>query len=187
MLYSCEASPGKPEKSDSCEAMCLYQRAALGYFSASGLEVTALKTATSACEGASLYEALLANCSAKSRQARSRCKVRDLAKAKKHTAMPRGIGIRAARRLVLSFIWQFLRLPPKHGPILFIIKTQWQGHLEAAKGVTGKSKDLPNNVRPSGNPAVEHWSELDKLWCLEMGSRAGILTHWRVQHRKEDR
>ena len=44
------ASPGSEAKSSSYEAMCLYQRAALGYLAASGLELRALKTATSACE-----------------------------------------------------------------------------------------------------------------------------------------
>ena len=44
------ASPGRVGKSSSYEAMCLYQRAALGYLAASGAEFRALKTTASACE-----------------------------------------------------------------------------------------------------------------------------------------
>jgi hypothetical protein len=46
------ASPGSEAKSSSNEAMCLYQRAALGYLAASGAELRALKVTTSACEAA---------------------------------------------------------------------------------------------------------------------------------------
>jgi hypothetical protein len=45
------ASPGRVGKSSSYEAMCLYQRAALGYLAAFGAEaLRALKTTASACE-----------------------------------------------------------------------------------------------------------------------------------------
>jgi hypothetical protein len=45
------ASPARVGNSSSNEAMCLYQRAALGYLVASGADERALKVVTSACEG----------------------------------------------------------------------------------------------------------------------------------------
>jgi hypothetical protein len=52
-----EASPGRVANSLSKVEMWEYQRAAWGNFSASGVELRALKTATSACEGAKLQRA----------------------------------------------------------------------------------------------------------------------------------
>lgn len=50
-----EASPGRVVNSSAKEAMCLYQRAAWGYFPASGDLETPLKTTTSAWEGEVLF------------------------------------------------------------------------------------------------------------------------------------
>jgi len=48
VVYGLEASPGRVANSDSYEAICLYQRAAWGYFEDSGADLRALKVTTSA-------------------------------------------------------------------------------------------------------------------------------------------
>jgi hypothetical protein len=52
--YALEASPGRVANSSVQLAMCLYHRAAWGYLADSGADLSALKVATSAWEGAYL-------------------------------------------------------------------------------------------------------------------------------------